>query len=69
VLRQFAEWNPVTSLAGALRDLFGNPGGVPPADGPWSLQHPIAYTLIWAVAIVVVCAPVAIRLYQRSITS
>ena len=40
-----------------------------PADGPWSLQHPIAYTLIWAVAIVLVCAPVAIRLYQRSITS
>jgi ABC-2 type transport system permease protein len=68
-LRQFAEWNPVTSLSGALRDLFDNPGGTPPADGPWSLQHPIAYTLIWAVAIVIVCAPVAIRLYQRSITS
>ena len=68
-LRQFAEWNPVTSLSGALRDLFDNPGGVPPTDGPWSLQHPIAYTLIWAVAIVLVCAPVAIRLYQRSIRS
>jgi ABC-2 type transport system permease protein len=68
-LRQFAEWNPVTSLSGALRDLFNNPGGFPPDHGPWSLQHPIAYTLIWAVAIVVVCAPVAIRLYQRSITS
>jgi ABC-2 type transport system permease protein len=69
VLRQFAEWNPVTALAGALRDLFNNPGGVPPTDGPWSLQHPIAYTLIWAVAIVVICAPVAVRLYQRSIAS
>jgi ABC transporter DrrB family efflux protein len=69
VLRQFAEWNPVTALAGALRDLFGNPGGVPPADGPWSLMHPIAYTLIWAVGIVVVCAPIAMRLYQRSIAS
>jgi ABC-2 type transport system permease protein len=69
VLRQFAEWNPVTALAGALRDLFGNPGGVPPTDGPWSLMHPIAYTLIWAVGIVVVCAPIAMRLYQRSIAS
>ena len=27
---QFAEWNPVTALSGALRDLFGNPGGVAP---------------------------------------
>jgi ABC transporter DrrB family efflux protein len=69
VLQTFAEWNPVTSLAGALRDLFGNPGGVPPADGPWSMQHPIAYTLLWAVGIVVVCAPLAMRAYQRSIAS
>jgi ABC-2 type transport system permease protein len=68
-LRQFAEWNPVTALSGALRDLFDNPGGIPPDHGPWSLQHPIAYTLIWAVAIVVVCAPIAVRLYQRSIAS
>jgi ABC-2 type transport system permease protein len=68
-LRAFAEWNPVTALAGALRDLFGNPGGVPPADGPWPLAHPIAYTLLWAVAIVVICAPIALRQYQRSIAS
>jgi ABC-2 type transport system permease protein len=68
-LRQFAEWNPVTALAGALRHLFANPGGVLPTDGPWSLQHPVAYTLIWAVGIVLVCAPIAIRLYQRSIAS
>jgi ABC-2 type transport system permease protein len=69
VLRTFAEWNPVTSLAGALRDLFGNPGGVPPVDGPWPLAHPIAYTLLWAVGIVLVCAPIAMRQYQRSIAS
>ena len=68
-LRQVAEWNPVTALAGALRDLFGNPGGVPPADGPWSLQHPVLYTAIWAVAIVLVCTPLATRAYQRSIRS
>ncbi|MBX5468976.1 MAG: ABC transporter permease [Thermoleophilaceae bacterium] len=68
-LRTFAEWNPVTALAGALRNIFDNPGGVPPADGPWPLAHPVAYTLIWAVAIVLVCAPVAVRLYQRAIAS
>ena len=68
-LRTFAEWNPTTSLAGALRHLFDNPGGVVPAHGPWPLQHPVAYTLLWAVALVVICAPIAVRLYQRSIAS
>ena len=34
VLRTFAEWNPVTStLADALRHLFGNPGGTRPRTG------------------------------------
>jgi ABC transporter DrrB family efflux protein len=68
-LRQFAEWNPVTALAGALRHLFENPGGVAQPGSPWPLQHPILYTAIWAVGIVVICAPVAMRLYQRSIES
>jgi ABC transporter DrrB family efflux protein len=69
VLKAFAEWNPVTALAGALRHLFANPGGVPPADGPWSLQHPVVYTLLWIAAIVAICAPLAVRSYQRSIAS
>jgi ABC transporter DrrB family efflux protein len=69
VLRTFAEWNPVTALSGALRHLFGNPGGALPAEGPWSLQHPVAYSLLWAVGIIVVCAPLAVRMYQRSIAT
>ena len=68
-LRTFAEWNPVSSLAGSLRELFGNPGGAAGPGAPWSLQHPITYTVIWIVAIVVVCAPLAVRQYQRSIAS
>jgi ABC transporter DrrB family efflux protein len=68
-LRTFAEWNPVSALADALRHLFGNPGGVPAADAPWPLAHPVVYTLLWTVGIVVVCAPIATRLYQRSIAS
>jgi ABC-type polysaccharide/polyol phosphate export permease len=66
-LRTFAEWNPVSSLAGALRTLFGNPGGVAPPDSPWPLLHPVTYTAIWAVAIVLICAPLSIRAFQRSI--
>ena len=69
VLQTFAEWNPVSSLSGSLRHLFGNPGGTPYPGGPWPVQHPIAYTVIWIAAIVLICSPLAVRGYQRSIAS
>jgi ABC-2 type transport system permease protein len=67
VLKTFAEWNPVTSLAGSLRSLFGNPGADPAAGAPWSLHHPVAYTLLCSAAIIVICAPIAVQRYQRSV--
>ncbi len=67
VLRTIAEWNPVTALADAVRILFGNPN-TPTAPGdPWPIAHPIAYSIVWIIAIVVVCAPLAVRVYDRSI--
>ncbi|MGH2394430.1 MAG: ABC transporter permease [Candidatus Limnocylindria bacterium] len=67
VLRTIAEWNPVTTLADAVRVQFGNPN-TPTAPGdPWSIAHPMAYSIIWIVGVVVVCAPLAVRAYQRSI--
>ena len=67
VLQTVAEWNPVTTLADAVRVQFGNPN-TPPAPGdPWSIAHPMAYSVIWIVGIVLVCAPLAVRAYQRSI--
>ena len=66
-LKAIAEWNPITAVANSLRHLFGNPGGALPDHGPWSLQHPIAYAVLWIVGILVVCAPLAVRAYQRSI--
>ena len=66
-LQAVASWNPVTTLSDALRELFGNPNTpVQPGD-PWSIAHPVAYTWIWVVGIVAVCAPLAVRAYQRSI--
>jgi ABC transporter DrrB family efflux protein len=67
VLRTFAEWNPVTTLSESLRVLFGNPHANVGSDGPWSLQHPVAYTVIFAMGIIAVCAPIAIRRFQRSL--
>jgi ABC transporter DrrB family efflux protein len=68
VLRTFAEWNPVSTVVQAARDLFGNqPASVPVADA-WSLQNPVLYTLLWAAAILVVFVPLAVRAYLRTST-
>jgi ABC-2 type transport system permease protein len=64
-LQTFAEWNPVSSVTQAARELLGNiPPGTPEPTA-WPLQNPIPYTLMWVVIIVAVFAPLAVRRYQR----
>ncbi len=65
-LRTVAQWNPTTSLSDALRELFGNPNTPALPSDPWPIQHPVAYTWIWIVGIVLVVAPLAVRVYRRS---
>lgn len=69
VLKTIAEWNPVTAIAGGLRHQFGNPDTIVHAGAPWPLQHPVVYSVIWIGLIVGVCAPLAGRMYQRSIST
>ncbi|MBC9225425.1 ABC transporter permease [Aeromicrobium sp. 636] len=67
-LQPFVEWNPVSAVTQAVRELFGNvPDGVPVPD-VWSLQHPVIYTLMWVVAIVAVFVPLSVRAYERATT-
>jgi ABC transporter DrrB family efflux protein len=68
-LQTVAEWNPVTTLSDALRVLFDNPNTPPTPTDPWSIRHPILYTVMWMVGIVAVCAPLAVRAYKRSIST
>jgi ABC-2 type transport system permease protein len=65
-LRTFAEWNPVSSAAQAVRELFGNIPAQAPEPTAWSLEHPFIYTLIWIVVIVAIFAPLSIRQYKRA---
>ena len=66
-LKTVAEWNPITTLADSLRKLFGNPNTpIKPGDA-WSIAHPVAYTWMWIIGVVVIAAPLAVRAYQRSI--
>ncbi|MGV3758461.1 MAG: ABC transporter permease [Actinomycetota bacterium] len=65
-LQAFAEWNPVSAVTQAARELFGNIPAGTPEPAAWPLQNPVLYTLIWVVAVVAVFAPLAVARYQRS---
>jgi ABC-2 type transport system permease protein len=65
VLRTFAEWNPVSAVVQAARNLFGNSLGAPASDA-WSLQNPVLYTLLWVVIILAVFVPLSVRAYRRA---
>ncbi|MCL1595263.1 MAG: ABC transporter permease [Actinomycetia bacterium] len=65
-LRIFAEWNPVSSVTQAARELFGNiPVGTPEPTA-WPLQNAALYTIIWVVVIIAIFAPLAVRQYRRA---
>lgn len=69
VLRTIAEWNPVSTITHAARDLFGNMPETAAEPSAWPLQHAEFYTLGWIVAIIAVFAPLAIRRYAAGPSS
>ena len=62
-LQPVAEWNPMSSLAAACRELFGNPNPAA-AVHAWPAQHPELAVVCWSVAMLVVFAPLAVHLYR-----
>lgn len=65
-LKVVANWNPVSSVTQAARDLFGNSNPRLPVPDAWSLQHPVVYTLGWVVLLLAVFVPLSVRQYQRA---
>jgi ABC-2 type transport system permease protein len=66
-LRQVAEWNPVSAIAAAVRQLFGNPTATP-ADPPWPLAHPVQASLLWIAVIVAVAVPLCVARFRAKTT-
>ena len=63
-LRVVAEWNPVSSLTQAVRELWGN-GPAAPAAAQLPLHHPIVSTILWSLLLTAVFAPVALAAYAK----
>ena len=61
-LGTIAAWNPVSSTATAIRDLFGHPA---PPSGYWIEQHALAGAALWPLLITVVFLPLAAWRFRR----
>lgn len=69
LLRTLAEWNPVSSVTQAARELFGNTSPAVPAPDAWPLQHAALYSLAWIVLLLLIFVPLSVRKYERTLTS
>jgi ABC-2 type transport system permease protein len=61
-LRLIANWNPVSALTAACRQLFGNPGAAV-SHAAWPLEHPIVATIFWSVGLLVVFVSLSLHSY------
>lgn len=68
-LRVVAEWNPVSTITQAVRDLFGNTSTAMRTSDAWPLHHAIPASLLWIAVILVVFIPLATRLYKKAVSA
>jgi ABC-2 type transport system permease protein len=61
-LGTIAMWNPVSSTANAIRELFGNPL---PLGNSWIEQHALLMAVVWPAIITAIFLPLAVRRYQH----
>ncbi|WP_448625414.1 ABC transporter permease [Geodermatophilus sp. URMC 64] len=66
VLKAFADWNPVSAVVQATRELFGNTAPGLEASDAWPMQNPVLYTLIWMALLLAIFVPLSVRIYQRT---
>jgi ABC-2 type transport system permease protein len=62
-LRTIADWNPVSAVVAACRELFGNPRVT--TNLAWPQAHPVLATLLWSALLLAIFVPLSIRQYQR----
>lgn len=67
VVRHIAEWNPISALVQAMRELWGNAAPLG-ADAALPLQHPVLASTLWSIGISLVLGPLAVRAFLRRTT-
>lgn len=66
VVRFLAEWNPLSSITLAVRELMGNAGPAVP-DAAWPLQHAVPSAFAWCGILLVLLVPIALARFRQVI--
>jgi ABC-type multidrug transport system permease subunit len=66
-LQGFAQWNPVSTLALATRELFGNP--IPFPGNSFPEQHAVAISFGYAFLLLAIFAPLAVSQFKSKSSS
>lgn len=66
-LQAIANWNPVSAVVAAVRELFGNPNPSVSISA-WPMQHAVEAAVLWSVAIIGISAPLAVHLFRKRTT-
>jgi ABC-2 type transport system permease protein len=63
VPRAIAEWDPISALVAAVRNLTQGTQ----STGSWQLSHPEIAMALWCLLIISVCAPLALHRFNRTL--
>ena len=67
LLQYFAEWNPVSTMVAACRELFGVKNVFGATAGSFPSQHPLITSLLYIGLIMLIFVPLALRKYRKSV--
>jgi ABC transporter DrrB family efflux protein len=65
-LQYFAEWNPVSTMVAACRELFGLENEFGATAGSFPSENPLITSFIYMIIIMVIFIPISVRKYKRA---
>ncbi len=65
-LQYFAEWNPVSTMVAACRELFGLENQFGATAGSFPSENPLITSFIYMIIIMAIFIPISVRKYKRS---
>jgi ABC transporter DrrB family efflux protein len=65
-LQYFAEWNPVSTMVAACRELFGLENQFGATAGSFPSENPLLTSFIYMIIIMAIFIPISVRKYNRA---
>ena len=65
-LQYFAEWNPVSTMVAACRELFGLENQFGATAGSFPSENPLITSFIYMIIIMLIFIPISVRKYKRA---